>query len=233
MPLGNPPDPQTGHAGNPGDPIPASFTVSSEPIPVPATATSIPQLATLNEIVMRLATRANRWKAINYLRCLLLVRSVGAKPDAAALSGLTKQLGDVAKTPRLSTVGTAAGVLLIEQRTEHLDYDWFGDQNQSFWEGNVDARADELLIARRLMQYLEGSIGLPLSGDATSSWGWAQGPQVWQSLTAAPPPGAILTPLRIDWNLNQSQSSVSATISNGTLLLKTPRPRDRTGLQFI
>lgn len=232
MPLGNPPEPQTGHAGQPGDPIPDPFTVSSDPVPVPAPAAAVPQHPTLKEIVARLATRDQRWKAISFLRCVLLCRSARLSPDAAALNKLSKELGDLVKSPRLSTVGIACGVSLIEQQPEHLDYDWFGDANQSAWVGSVDASAAELLVTRRLLQYLEASIGIAQSDDAVKSWSWATSNSLWQDLMAATPVGVTCTPLTIDWVMTSKHTAMTAVIQNGKLVLKTPIPADRTGLIF-
>lgn len=138
----------------------------------------------------------------------------------------------MATTPKLSTVGAVARVNAIDTRREHLNYDWFGDATQSMWQGSVDAGASELLVAKRLMQYLEASIGVPVSDDSVASWSWAQGAQCWQDLKSATPAGNTCTALSIDWLMASAHGSVTAVITNGRLVLKTPLPKDRTGLQF-
>ena len=171
---------------------------------------------------------------------MLLRRDPNLEQGVAHLAGMDTGLGAVVSTPRLSTVAAAMGIDSIGEHPEHLDYDWFGSSEQSGWVGGVDSRASEDLVALRLLQLLQKSLGEAPSPDLVAKWVWAAAAPavVWQKLkTKGTNTGVVPSPIVIVWHMDKSNHpTVDAVVHSApgefTLVLKTPPPRDRDGLKF-
>ncbi len=132
------------------------------------------------------AGHAIRWQTVKLLRVLLALRHGHVAPG-----DVPPEFQGIAANPRLSQVGIEIGSTYCKMRQKHLDIDWFGPPNAAgraynqcnWWQPGIDGAAEELRLARALLNYLERSLGLEESGTAPDTWG--------------PPPGGLgaLTPL--------------------------------------
>ena len=184
------------------------------------------QHGTLEDISDHLATAEERFLAVKHLR--VLRASLYKALPFGQYFALGPQWYAAYSDPRLSRVAEALQISTISNQPWHVDIDWFGPPGENWWDGEPDGRVLLRMICNTLLNVLEGSLGLPFSGPAPSSWKWGKGVAdgIAGLNSVRGPRGRADRPLVIEWELDPAQSTfqVSKLTNADGIHIRTPVP---------
>lgn len=169
--------------------------------------------------VTLLSAEACRWQTLNLLRLFIYRREHPALQGLGSLippqpGGLPSFFQTFWRSPRLSSVGVEIGSQTIQNKSKHIDIDWFGPigdtESSNWWNPGIDGRQAELDTAKELAKFVEKALGVEPGGVAPEEWTWPQQTKPKDPLEAMGhlhliPQVNIFqrvirpTPLRIEW----------------------------------